>query len=115
MWLILQQDEPDDYILASGEAHSVREFVERAFGHIGVTLEWRGTGVEERGVDANTGRVLVQIDERYVRPTEVDDLCGDATKAKLKLGWEAEVGFEELVKEMMESDLVAMMPGRKDA
>jgi GDPmannose 4,6-dehydratase len=115
MWLILQQDAPDDYVLASGKAHSVREFVERAFAHIGVTLEWQGTGVEERGVDAKTGRVLVQIDERYFRPTEVDDLCGDATKAKVKLGWEAETGFEELVKEMVESDLAAMMPGKNDA
>jgi GDPmannose 4,6-dehydratase len=115
MWLILQQDEPDDYVLASGKAHSVREFVERAFAHVGVSLEWQGTGAEERGIDTKTGRVLVQIDERYYRPTEVDDLCGDATKARLKLGWETETGFEELVKEMMESDLIAMMPGTKDA
>lgn len=115
MWLMLQQDEPDDYVLASGKAHSVREFVERAFAYTGVTLKWQGTGAEERGVDAKTGRVLVQIDERYFRPTEVDDLCGDATKAKLKLGWETEVGFEELVEEMMESDLAAMRPGRNDA
>jgi GDPmannose 4,6-dehydratase len=112
MWLIVQQDEPDDYVLASGEAHSVREFVERAFAYIGITIKWQGVGTEERGLDAKTGRVLVQIDERYFRPTEVDELCGDATKAKERLGWQTEIAFEELVKEMVESDLAATAPGR---
>jgi GDPmannose 4,6-dehydratase len=108
MWRILQQPEPDDYVLATGEAHSVREFVERAFGEVGVELEWRGSGVAEKGIDRKTGRVLVEIDPEYFRPTEVDFLLGDATKARKKLGWVHKTTFPELVKEMVASDLVLM-------
>ena len=105
MWLMLQQPEPDDYVLATGEAHSVREFVEKAFGCIGRQIEWRGSGVDEQGVDTSDGRVLVEIDPRYFRPTEVDALLGDPTKARQKLGWKHKVSFDELVREMVESDL----------
>jgi GDPmannose 4,6-dehydratase len=105
MWLILQQPEPDDFVLASGESHSVREFVERAFGHIGRTITWRGKGVDEVGIDAKSGEVLVKIDPRYFRPTEVDSLLGDARKAHQRLGWRPEMGFEEIVREMVEADL----------
>jgi GDPmannose 4,6-dehydratase len=108
MWRILQQPEPDDYVLATGEAHSVREFVERAFGEVGVSIEWRGSGVEEQGIDGKTGRVLVEIDPEYFRPTEVDFLLGDAAKARAKLGWTHKTTFPELVKEMVASDLVLM-------
>ena len=104
MWRILQAKEPDDYVLATGEVHSVREFVEISFGHIGRTISWRGDGVQEEGVDQD-GNVLVKIDPRYFRPTEVDFLQGDATKAKRKLGWEATTSFDQLVKDMVESDL----------
>lgn len=104
-WRILQHDVPEDFVLATGETHSVREFVERAFAFVGRTIEWRGKGADEQGVDAATGNVLVQIDPRYFRPTEVDLLLGDPTKAKEKLGWEAKIKFTQLVDEMMESDL----------
>ena len=104
-WMMLQQDEPDDYVLATGEAHSVREFVEIAFNHIGRAIEWRGEGVEEEGVDATTGEVLVCIDPRYFRPTEVEQLLGDPTKARTVLGWHHRFSFTELVREMMEHDL----------
>jgi GDPmannose 4,6-dehydratase len=104
-WLMLQQSEPDDFVIATGEQHSVREFVERAARHLGMDIEWRGSGVEEEGVDRVSGRVLVRIDPRYFRPTEVDTLLGDPSKARAKLGWAPEVGFEELVREMVESDL----------
>ncbi len=107
MWLMLQQPAPDDYVLATGESHSVREFVDVAFGHVGRTLEWRGSGVEERGIDAATGKVLVEIDPRYFRPTEVDELIGDPSKARAKLGWRHRVGFSELVREMVEADVAA--------
>ena len=110
----MQQERPDDYVLASGEARSVREFVERAFDYIGVSIKWRGKGAEERGLDAKTDRTLVQIDKRYYRPTEVDELCGDATKARETLGWKPEIGFQDLVREMMESDLAAAVPGRNN-
>jgi len=107
MWLILQQDIPDDYVLATGETHSVREFVEHAFHCVGRNIEWTGDGVDEKGVDAANGKVLVEVDPRYFRPTEVDLLIGDAGKARSKLGWSHKVGFGELVKEMVEADLVA--------
>jgi GDPmannose 4,6-dehydratase len=107
MWRILQQETPDDYVLATGETRSVREFVELSFSHVGRTIAWKGEGVEETGIDTATGDVLVRIEPRYFRPTEVDLLLGDATKAKEKLGWEAKVSFHQLVKEMMESDLAA--------
>jgi GDPmannose 4,6-dehydratase len=104
MWRIVQQDEPDDFVLATGEAHSVREFVERAFAHVGVTITWRGSGVEEKGYDA-AGQLLIEVDPRYFRPTEVDFLLGDPGKARQKLGWVHQTSFLELVREMMESDL----------
>lgn len=104
MWLMLQQQEPEDYVIATGQTHSVREFVELAFENIGITIEWRGVGLEEHGVDAMTGKVLVRIDPRYFRPTEVDILLGDATKAKDKLNWQPEVCFHELVKMMVDED-----------
>jgi GDPmannose 4,6-dehydratase len=113
MWLILQQSEPDDYVLATGETHSVREFVERAFAHIGRPLVWRGRGVDEKGVDQSTGRVLVEVDPRYFRPTEVDSLLGDASKARAKLGWRHRTSFEQLVTEMVEADLVKIREERE--
>jgi GDPmannose 4,6-dehydratase len=108
IWRILQQDRPDDYVLATGESHTVREFVELAFAHVGVTLDWRGAGVDEIGSDARTGQVLVQIDPRYFRPTEVDFLLGDASKARAKFGWTHQTDFAELIREMVENDLVVM-------
>ncbi len=116
MWRILQQPEPDDYVLATGEAHSVREFVERAFGHIGRDIEWTGKGESEKGIDAKTGDALVEIDPRYFRPTEVDALRGDSGKAKKALGWSHTTGFAELVREMVEADLGAVKRehGRRD-
>lgn len=105
MWLMLQMDEPDDYVIATGEAHSVREFVEKAFHEVGIEIEWEGKGIDEIGRDAVTGRTIVQIDPRYFRPTEVEFLLGDPSRAKEKLGWEAKVSFEELVKIMVREDL----------
>jgi GDPmannose 4,6-dehydratase len=105
MWLMLQQDEPDDFVIATGETHSVREFVELAFGEVGIKIEWKGEGVEEVGIDAATGKVLIEIDPRYYRPTEVELLLGDPTKAKEKLGWKAKVGLPELVKMMVNEDM----------
>src|SRR6266699_110537 len=96
MWLIVQQPEPDDYVLATGESHSIREFVEKAFARVGRRLEWQGKGVDEKGIDAATGRVLVKVDPRYFRPTEVDLLIGDPTKARTKLGWRHTISFETL-------------------
>ena len=104
MWMMLQQDEPDDYVLATGEKHSVREFVERAFDHVGRTIAWRGSGVDETGIDAKSGQILVEIDPRYFRPTEVDLLLGDPGKAHQKLGWRHKTSFADLVKEMVEGD-----------
>jgi GDPmannose 4,6-dehydratase len=105
MWLILQQPQPDDYVLSTGEMHSVREFVELAFARIGRTIEWRGQGVDETGVDAATGQTLIAIDPRYFRPTEVDQLLGDSSKARAKLGWSHTTTFPQLVAEMVQSDL----------
>ena len=105
MWMIVQQDEPDDYVLATGESHSVREFVEIAFGEIGRQIVWRGKGVEEKGIDERSGKVLVAIDPRYFRPTEVDHLMGDASKAHQRLGWRHKTRFADLVKEMVAADL----------
>jgi GDPmannose 4,6-dehydratase len=104
MWMTLQQDEPDDFVLATGEKHSVREFVERAFDHAGRRVAWRGKGVDETGIDATSGQVLVEIDPRYFRPTEVDILLGDPRKAHQKLGWRHKTSFADLVKEMVDSD-----------
>jgi GDPmannose 4,6-dehydratase len=105
MWLMLQQKEPDDLVIATGETHSVREFVELAFGEVGIEVDWKGEGADEVGADVATGYVLIEVDPRYYRPTEVDLLLGDPTKAKEKLGWEAKVGFRELVKMMVEGDM----------
>jgi GDPmannose 4,6-dehydratase len=107
MWRILQQDEPDDYVLATGEDHSVREFVEQAFACVGRVIEWRGCGAEEVGVCGENGQVLVEVDPRYFRPTEVDLLLGDAGKAREKLGWRHTTAFGDLVSEMVASDLAA--------
>jgi GDPmannose 4,6-dehydratase len=104
MWRILQQPTPDDYVLATGEMHSVREFVELAFAEVGRSIAWQGQGVEEVGLDAKSGQVLVAIDPRYFRPTEVDELLGDPTKAHQKLGWRHKTTFKELVAEMVASD-----------
>jgi len=105
MWRILQQDEADDYVLGTGETHSVREFVELAFAHIDIKIAWEGEGIDEIGKNADTGDVLIRIDERYFRPTEVDLLLSDPTKAKEKLGWSHTIEFKELVTDMVESDL----------
>ncbi|AGK60072.1 GDP-mannose 4,6-dehydratase [Archaeoglobus sulfaticallidus PM70-1] len=118
MWLMLQQDEPDDYVIATGEAHSVRKFVEEAFKHIGVIIEWRGEGIEEKGVVAEImdsefkdsmkikpGDIVVEVSKRYFRPAEAEFLLGDSTKARKKLGWEPKVKFKELVKIMVEADI----------
>ncbi len=105
MWLMLQQDKPDDYVLATGEMHSVREFVERAFAHVGRTIAWSGEGIAEVGYEPKTGRELVKVDPRYFRPTEVDQLLGDASKAAAKLDWKPKTKFGELVAEMVTSDL----------
>jgi len=107
MWLMLQQPQPDDYVLATGQAHSVREFTEAAFAHVGIPLVWQGQGVEEVGLDGRTGRVLVRIDPRYFRPTEVDMLLGDASKARERLGWRHQTRFDDLVAEMVDSDIAA--------
>jgi GDPmannose 4,6-dehydratase len=117
MWLILQQDRPDDYVLATGESHSVREFVEKAFARVGREIVWRGSGVDEKGVDRSTGAVLVEVDPRYFRPTEVDSLLGDPSKARAKLGWRHKTSFDQLVADMVDADIVAagdMQARRKD-
>ncbi len=108
MWLMMQQPEPDDYVLATGEMHSVREFIERAFAVAGRCIRWKGAGLDEVGVDAELDRTLVRVDPRYLRPTEVDLLVGDASKARKKLGWQATTGFDDLVAEMVISDLRAI-------
>jgi len=105
MWLILQKDHPDDYVLATGKCYTVRQFAECAFAEIGVTIEWRGEGIHEKGCDASSGRVLVEVDPRYFRPTEVEILVGDARKAHKQLGWTHETSFEALVAEMVRDDL----------
>lgn len=104
-WLMLQQDEPDDYVIATGEQHSVRAFVDVAARELGITVEWQGQGVDEKGINAANGKTVVAVDPRYFRPTEVETLLGDPTKGKEKLGWEPKVTFEELVKEMVQADL----------
>jgi len=104
-WLMLQQQEPEDFVIATGEQYSVREFVSRAAKQLGMQIEWRGQGADESGVDANTGKTLVRVDPRYFRPTEVASLIGDATRARTKLGWQPEHTFEQLVEEMVREDL----------
>lgn len=106
MWLMLQQDKPDDYVLSTNEYHSVREFVEVSFGMRGYDIRWRGEGLDEVGYDANTGRELVFVSESYFRPAEVEELLGDSTKARVELGWEQEYSFLDLVKDMVDEDAV---------
>ena len=108
MWLMMQQKTPDDYVLATGKSYSVRQFVERAFREVGRRIEWRGRGVKERGLCARTGETLVAVDPRYFRPTEVDFLLGDARKARRKLGWKPEIGFADMVREMVAGDLALL-------
>jgi GDPmannose 4,6-dehydratase len=105
MWLMLQQDEPDDYVLATGKTYSIKHFASLAFAEVGITLQWIGSGVDEKGVDAASGKVLIEVDPKYFRPTEVDLLVGNPDKAKEKLGWESKTSLEELVKEMMHHDV----------
>jgi GDPmannose 4,6-dehydratase len=105
MWRMLQQDEPDDFVLATGETHSIREFAELAFKEIDINLEWKGKNENEVGKDSKTGKVLVEVDKNYFRPTEVDLLIGDPGKAKKILGWKPKVTFEELVKIMVKADI----------
>jgi GDPmannose 4,6-dehydratase len=108
MWMILQQDKPDDYVLATGERHSVREFVEKAFASVDRRIEWHGSGKNEKGVDARSGEVLIEVDARYFRPTEVDLLVGDSSKAQKRLGWRHKTTFDDMVKEMVAADMVAL-------
>jgi len=105
MWLMLQQEKPDDFVIATGEAHTVRELVEEAFKNINIHLKWKGKGKTEKGIDKKTGKTLVEVDPNYFRPTEVESLIGDASKAKKKLGWKSKVKFKELVKIMVKADL----------
>jgi GDPmannose 4,6-dehydratase len=104
-WLMLQQPEPDDFVIATGEQHSVREFVTRAAAFLNMDIHWRGSGTEEHGVDGATGRTVVKVDAHYFRPTEVETLLGDASKARTKLGWQPEINFETLIQEMIAEDL----------
>lgn len=105
MWMMLQHSEPNDWVVATGETHSVREFVELAFARVGMPIEWRGEGLEEKGYDKTTGKLLVAVDERYFRPAEVDILIGDPTKIKTQLGWQPETTFKELVEIMVDADM----------
>ena len=111
MWRILQQDKPADFVLSMNETHTVREFVELAFAELGYEIEWQGEGVNEKGIDKKSGRVLVEVDPRYFRPAEVELLWGDSTKARTELGWEPKYSFMDLVKEMVQSDLEEMKNG----
>jgi len=105
MWLMLQQPEPDDYVIATGETHSIREFVEAAFDKIGTKVEWEGKGVNEKGVDRKTGKIILEISTEFFRPAEVDILIGDYSKAKQKLGWQPKTKFKDLVDIMVEADI----------
>ena len=105
MWLMLQQDTPDDYVIATNETRTVREFVETAFKHVDITIEWQGIGVDEIGKDKATGKTLVKINPKFFRPAEVDILIGDPTKAETKLGWKRNISFAELVERMVKNDL----------
>ena len=112
MWMMLQHDQPGDYICATGETHTVREFCELAFKYADINLSWEGSGVDERGIDVKTGKTLVEIDPVYFRPTEVDLLLGEPAKIKREIGWEPKTKFEDLVRIMVTADLKAEMPGR---
>ena len=113
MWLMLQQPAPDDYVIATGETHSVRELCDRAFARAGLTLEWRGTGAEEVGVDLRSGQAVVKVDPRYFRPTEVDFLVGDASKAREQLGWRPRIRFAALVDMMVDAERVTLESGKR--
>jgi GDPmannose 4,6-dehydratase len=106
-WLMLQQDEPDDFVIATGEQHSVREFVDVAARELGMTIQWEGEGINEKGINMANGKTIVSVDPTYFRPTEVDTLLGDPTKAMEKLGWKPKISFEYLVTEMVREDLEA--------
>ena len=110
-WLMLQQPEPEDLVIATGLQHSVREFVVRAAGCLGMQIEWRGAGLEETAVDTSSGKTVIRVDPRYFRPSEVDTLLGDASRARAKLGWKSQVCFEDLVREMVEQDCLALGVG----
>ena len=112
IWMMLQQDKPDDYVPATGETHTVRDFVERAFAVVGRRIRWRGEGVDEVGIDQSSGKELIKVDPRYFRPTEVDTLLGDASKAHAKLGWRHRVSFDDLVTELVTSDLKDARAGK---
>jgi len=114
MWMMLQQDKPEDYVLATGEQQTVREFVNLAFGFCGIELDWQGSGVEEKGVDKATGKILVEVNPKYFRPAEVETLLGDCTKAKTQLGWAPKTPFKDLVEMMIEHDLKLVGLDRKD-
>jgi GDPmannose 4,6-dehydratase len=105
MWLMLQQDEPDDFVIATGVQHSIRELIELSFSQVGIEIEWAGEGISEVGINRLTQQPVIEIDPAYFRPTEVETLLGDSTKAKLKFGWEPKITFEELIKEMVVEDL----------
>ena len=111
MWRILQHDKPDDFVLATGETYKVRSFVEMVFAELDIEIEWEGQGLDEIGKDKKSGKTLIRIDERYFRPTEVDLLVGDASKAKTELGWEPKIKIDELVKDMVKSDLIRARDG----
>jgi len=113
MWLILQQEKPEDYVIATGETHSVREFIEVCCKELGIALEWKGTGIDEIGIDKTTGKTIMKVNPRFFRPTEVELLLGDPTKAKEKLGWEAKIKFLDLVKLMIKSDYNLLKSGGK--
>lgn len=116
MWLMLQQEQPDDYVIATGETWSVRSFAEKVFERLGMPLEWRGNGESETGIDRASGKVVLRIDPKYFRPAEVDLLLGDPTKAKRQLGWELKTSFDQLVEMMVDADLkLAEREKRADA
>ena len=113
MWLILQQEEPDDYVIATGEYHSVREFATLAFKRVGIELRWEGEGVDEKGIDTATGRVLVEVDPRFFRPADVEQLLGNPQKAKTELGWNPrKTSFNELVERMVDADVALVAQGK---
>jgi len=114
MWMMLQLEKGDDFVIGTGEAHSVREFCEKAFACIGVKLKWQGKDQEEVGINSETGAIVIRVDERYFRPTEVDFLLADPRKAKRVFGWEPEVSFEQLVKEMVEKDVELLASGKEN-
>jgi GDPmannose 4,6-dehydratase len=106
MWLMLQQNEPDDYVIATGKNHTIREFIEKSFKIVNINIKWKGQDVNEVGYDENTGKILIKIDQKFFRPTEVDELLGDSSYARKKLGWKPKISFEQLINEMVECDII---------